>query len=164
MFMIPLALSAAITVRIGHALGSGNAAAARMGGVTGILICIAFMTCSAAFLLLFRDVVVGIYTNDPSVTEIAIGLLLMAAIFQIADGVQIGAAGALRGYKDTRMPMVINTFSYWVMGFPLAYMAAITFKAPPSYIWAGFVLGLTVAAILLTARFNILSKRMLTAA
>lgn len=164
MFMIPLALSAAITVRIGHALGSGNAAAARMGGVTGILICIAFMTCSAAFLLLFRDVVVGIYTNDPSVTEIAISLLLMAAIFQIADGVQIGAAGALRGYKDTRMPMVINTFSYWVMGFPLAYMAAITFKAPPSYIWAGFVLGLTVAAILLTARFNILSKRMLTAA
>ena len=164
MFMIPLALSAAITVRIGHALGSGNAAAARMGGVTGILICIAFMTCSAAFLLLFRDVVVGIYTNDPSVTEIAIGLLLMATIFQIADGVQIGAAGALRGYKDTRLPMVINTFSYWVMGFPLAYMAAITFKAPPSYIWAGFVLGLTVAAILLTARFNILSKRMLTAA
>jgi len=164
MFMIPLALSAAITVRIGHALGSGNAVAARMGGVTGILICIAFMTCSATFLLLFRDVVVGIYTNDPSVTEIAISLLLMAAIFQIADGVQIGAAGALRGYKDTRMPMVINTFSYWVMGFPLAYMAAITFKAPPSYIWAGFVLGLTVAAILLTARFNILSKRMLTVA
>ncbi len=164
MFMIPLALSAAITVRIGHALGSGNAVAARMGGITGILICIAFMTCSAAFLLLFRDVVVGIYTNDPSVTEIAISLLLMAAIFQIADGVQIGAAGALRGYKDTRMPMVINTFSYWVMGFPLAYMAAITFKAPPSYIWAGFVLGLTVAAILLTSRFNILSKRMLTAA
>lgn len=164
MFMIPLALSAAITVRIGHALGSGNAVAARMGGITGILICIAFMTCSAAFLLLFRDVVVGIYTNDPSVTEIAISLLLMAAIFQIADGVQIGAAGALRGYKDTRMPMVINTFSYWVMGFPLAYMAAITFKAPPSYIWAGFVLGLTVAAILLTTRFNILSKRMLTAA
>jgi len=164
MFMIPLALSAAISVRIGHALGSGNAVAARMAGMTGILICIAFMTCSATFLLLFRDVVVGIYTNDPSVTEIAISLLLMAAIFQIADGVQIGAAGALRGYKDTRMPMVINTFSYWVMGFPLAYMAAITFKAPPSYIWAGFVLGLTVAAILLTTRFHILSKRMLSAA
>jgi MATE family multidrug resistance protein len=163
MFMIPLALSAAITVRIGHALGSGNAAAARMGGITGILICIAFMSCSATFLLLFRDVVVGIYTNDPSVTEIAISLLLMAAVFQIADGVQIGAAGALRGYKDTRKPMAINTFSYWVLGFPLAYMAAITFKAPPAYIWAGFVLGLSVAAVLLTVRFNTLSKRMLSA-
>jgi len=161
MFMIPLALSAATTVRIGHALGSGNAAAARLGGMTGIWMCVVFMSFSAAFLLLFRGVVVGIYTNDPSVTEIAISLLLMAAIFQVADGVQIGAAGALRGYKDTRMPMVINTFSYWVLGFPLAYIAAITFKAPPAYIWGGFVLGLTVAAILLTARFNNLSRRLL---
>ena len=161
MFMIPLALSAAITVRIGHALGSGNAHAARTGGWTGIWMCIIFMSCSAAFLLLFRDVVVGVYTDDPAVTEIAISLLLMAAVFQVADGVQIGAAGALRGYKDTRMPMVINTFSYWVLGFPLAYMAAITFRAPPSWIWGGFVLGLSVAAVLLTGRFNILSRQML---
>ena len=159
MFMIPLALSAATTIRIGHALGSGNASAARMGGMTGILMCIVFMSGSAAFLLLFRDLVVSLYTNDPSVTQIAISLLLMAAVFQVADGVQIGAAGALRGYKDTRMPMVINTISYWVFGFPLAYLAAITFRAPPSWIWGGFVLGLSVAAILLTARFHILSKR-----
>ena len=161
MFMIPLALSAAITVRIGHAMGSGNAAAARTGGWTGIVMCIVFMSFSAAFLLLFRDVVVGVYTDDPAVTEIAISLLLMAAVFQVADGVQIGAAGALRGYKDTRMPMVINTFSYWVLGFPLAYMAAITFRAPPSWIWGGFVLGLSVAAVLLTGRFNVLSRKML---
>lgn len=159
MFMIPLALSAATTVRIGHALGSGDSHAARLGGATGISMCIIFMACSATFLLLFRDVVVSVYTNDPSVTRIAISLLLMAAIFQIADGVQIGAAGALRGYKDTRMPMVINTFSYWVLGFPLAYLATVTYRAPPSYIWAGFVLGLSVAAVLLTARFNRLSKR-----
>jgi len=161
MFMLPLALSAAITIRTGHALGSGNAAEARTAGMTGILMCIAFMACSALFLLMFRDIVVAMYTNDPSVKEIAISLLLMAAIFQVADGVQIGAAGALRGYKDTRLPMLINTFSYWVLAFPLAYMAAITFKAPPSYIWAAFVLGLTVAAALLTTRFNLLSKRML---
>lgn len=163
MFMIPLALSAATTVRIGHALGGGSAERARLGGATGILMCIIFMACSAAFLLLFRDVVVGIYTNDPSVTQIAISLLLMAAVFQIADGVQIGAAGALRGYKDTRMPMLINTFSYWVLGFPLAYLATVTYRAPPSYIWGGFVLGLTVAAVLLTIRFNRLSKQLIVA-
>ena len=160
MFMIPLALSAATTVRTGHALGSGNAAEARLAGMTGILMCAIFMAFSATFLLLFRDLVVGIYTNDPRVIEIAISLLLMAAVFQVADGVQIGAAGALRGYKDTRMPMVINTFSYWVLGFPLAYLAAITFQAPPSYIWGGFVLGLTVAAVLLTFRFERLSRKM----
>jgi MATE family multidrug resistance protein len=112
--------------------------------------------------MLFREAVVHLYTNDPSVQAIAISLLLMAAVFQIADGVQIGAAGALRGYKDTKMPMVINMFAYWALGFPLAYMATITYRASPSYIWAGFVLGLTVAAILLTLRFLRISKAQLS--
>ena len=85
----------------------------------------------------------------------------MAAVFQIADGAQIGAAGALRGYKDTKIPMVINMFAYWALGFPLAYMAAITYRAPPSYIWAGFVLGLSAAAILLTLRFLKISRQQL---
>ena len=163
MFMIPLALSAATTVRIGHALGSGNAQAARMGGATGILMCALFMVFSATFLLLFRDLVVGIYTSDPAVSRIAISMLLVAAVFQIADGIQIGAAGALRGYKDTRVPMLINMFSYWALGFPLAYLATITYQASPSWIWAGFVVGLSVAAILLTSRFRLLSKRMIAA-
>jgi MATE family multidrug resistance protein len=158
MFMIPLAFSSAITVRIGHALGAGNAPAARAAGLTGIWMCMLFMACSAAFLVLLRDAVVHLYTSDPSVQAIAISLLLMAAVFQIADGVQIGAAGALRGYKDTKTPMVINMFAYWALGFPLAYMATITYRAPPSYIWAGFVVGLTVAAILLTFRFLRISK------
>ena len=161
--MIPLAISSAITTRTGHALGSGNAAEARFAGVTGLMMCVAFMSMSALFLLLFRDQVISFYTRDPMVSEIAISLLLMAAVFQIADGLQVGAAGALRGYKDTRMPMAINTFAYWVLGFPLAYMAAITFQAPPSYIWAGFVLGLSAAALLLTVRFNTISKKMVAA-
>jgi MATE family multidrug resistance protein len=101
-FMIPLALSSAITIRVGHALGSGNARAARFSGGFGIAACAIFMSCSATFMLLFRDAVVTIYTDDPSVTSIAITLLLAAAIFQIADGVQIGAAGALRGYSHER--------------------------------------------------------------
>ncbi len=156
-FMIPLALSAAITIRVGHALGSGNAQAARFSGGFGIAVCALFMCCSAAFMLLFRDVVVTIYTNDPAVTSIAVNLLLAAAIFQIADGVQIGAAGALRGYKDTRFPMAINIFAFWVLAFPLAYMAAVTYKAAPVYTWGGFIVGLSVAATLLTWRYVRLS-------
>lgn len=163
MFMVPLALSAAISIRVGHALGSGNAQAARFSGALGILICALFMACSAASLLVFRDGVVNLYTNDPSVSSIAISLLLMAAIFQVADGAQIGAAGALRGYKDTRLPMAINIFAYWVLAFPLAYLAAVTFKSPPSYVWGGFVLGLTVAGILLTWRYARVSRNYLTA-
>jgi len=164
MFMIPLALSSATTIRVGHALGAGNARAARFSGALGILMCAMFMTVSATFLLIFRDAVVTLYTNDKSVTSIAISLLLMAAIFQIGDGMQIGAAGALRGYRDTRMPMVINIFAYWVLSFPLAYMAAVTFKSPPSYVWGGFVIGLSVAAALLTWRYMTLSRRHLETA
>ncbi len=163
LFMIPLAFSSAITVRIGQALGAGHPAQARFVGLTGISMCTLFMSCSATFLLLFRDAVVSLYTSDTSVQAIAISLLLMAALFQIADDVQIGAAGALRGYKDTKMPMVINLFAYLALGFPLAYMAAITFRAPPSYIWAGFVLGLTAAAFMLTWRFLRISKHELIA-
>ena len=154
MFMVPLALSSAITIRIGHALGAGNPSAARFSGNTGISLCAVFMACSAAILLLFRAGVVSLYTSDSAVQAIAVNLLLMAAVFQVADGVQIGAAGALRGYKDTRVPMVVNTIAYWALAFPLAYVAAITYRLPPEYIWAGFVLGLSVAAILLTLRFR----------
>ena len=157
-FMIPLALSSASTIRVGHALGAGNAKAARLGGAIGITMCAAFMTCTAVFMLVFRDAVVRLYTNDSAVQAIAISLLLMAAIFQIGDGVQIGAAGSLRGYKDTRVPMVINIFAYWFLAFPLAYLAAITYRLPPQYTWAAFVLGLSVAALLLTGRYVRISR------
>jgi MATE family multidrug resistance protein len=153
MFMVPLALNSAITVRVGYALGRGDLEYARFAGGFGVFACALFMACSATFLLLFRDAVVSIYTQDVTVKGIAISLLLMAAIFQVADGIQIGAAGALRGYKDTRMPMAINIFAYWVIAFPLAYMAAVTYKLPPNYIWGGFVAGLTVAAVMLTWRY-----------
>ena len=153
MFMVPLALNSAITVRVGHALGKRDVAYARFAGGFGIFMCALFMACSATFLLLFRDAVVSIYTQDAAVKSIAISLLLMAAIFQVADGIQIGAAGALRGYKDTRIPMAINIFAYWIIAFPLAYMAAVTYKLPPNFIWGGFVAGLTVAAVMLTWRY-----------
>ena len=164
MFMIPLALSSAITVRVGHALGAGNAQAARFSGALGIAMCGVFMACSASFLLVFRDAVVNLYTNDPSVTSIAVSMLLMAALFQVADGIQIGAAGGLRGYKDTRLPMGINIFAYWVLAFPLAYLAAVSYRLPPNYVWGGFVIGLSVAATLLTWRFARLSHATLRSA
>ena len=158
LFMVPLALSSATTVQVGQLLGAGDRRLARIAGTTGIITCAAFMTLSAVSLLLFRDSVVSLYTDDAAVREIAISLLLIAAIFQVADGIQIGAASALRGYKDTRVPMAINIFAFWVVAFPLAYLAAVTFKAPPNYIWAAFVAGLGLAAILLSWRYARLSR------
>lgn len=158
MFMVPLALSSATTIRVGQLIGAGEMQSARSSGAVGIGLCAFFMSLCAIFLLIFRDVVVRMYTDDAAVLGIATSLLLMAAMFQVADGVQIGAAGALRGYKDTKIPMVVNMFAYWVLAFPLAFLAAITYKAPPNYVWGGFVVGLGVAAVLLTWRYSRLSK------
>jgi MATE family multidrug resistance protein len=85
MFMVPLALNSAITIRVGHSLGRGDLEYARFAGGFGIFVCALFMACSATFLLLFRDVVVSMYTQDTAVKGIAISLLLMAAIFQVAE-------------------------------------------------------------------------------
>lgn len=159
MFMIPLALSAAITVRVGHELGAGNVQAARFAGWVGIVFCGMFMSIAATLMLLFRHSVVRLYTTDADVQAIAISLLFMAAMFQVSDGIQIGSAGALRGYRDTRGPMVINTFAYWVLGFPCAYLAAKVFMLEPRYIWAALVLALTVSAVMLTLRFRALAAR-----
>lgn len=157
MFMIPLALSSATTVRVGHALGAGDAAEARRRGWLGIIGCGVFMFCAALFLLAGKDLVVGLYTSDPSVREIALSLLVVAALFQVSDGVQIGAAAALRGYKDTRVPMVINLIAYWVIAFPLAYFAAVIIQAEPRFIWWAFVVGLFISAALLTYRYHRIS-------
>lgn len=158
MFMIPLALASATTVQVGHMLGAGDARLARMAGFTGILMSAAFMAVSALMLLIFRDEIITIYTDDPVVTGIALSLLLVAAIFQVADGIQISAAAALRAYKDTRWPMGINLFAFWLVALPLAYLAAIRYQLPANQIWVAFIAGLVVAAVLLTWRFHRLSR------
>lgn len=157
-FMIPLAISAATTIKVGQLLGAGKLREARTSGAVGIVLCAAFMSCTAMLFLVFREAVVGLYTDDVTVQGIATSLLLMAAIFQVADGVQVGAAGALRGYKDTIAPMLINLFAFWVVAFPLAYVTAISYQAPPAHIWVALVVGLGVAAILQSGRFIRLSR------
>ena len=158
MFMIPLALSSATTVQVGHMLGAGRSVDARTAGFAGIAMSASFMAFSALVLLIFRDQIIKFYTDDPVVTGIALSLLLVAAIFQVADGVQISAAAALRAYRDTTFPMAINIFAFWVVAFPLAYLAAITYQLPANQIWAAFIVGLGIAAVLLTWRFNRLSR------
>ncbi len=164
MFMIPMALASAISVRVGHARGAGMLTVARKRGYVGIALCAAFMTVSAAVLLIFKDAIVSFYTTDPAVSRLAVSLLLVAAIFQISDGVQVGAAGALRGFKDTRIPLVFNLIAYWVVGFTLAYNAAVGIDPTPRNIWVGFVFGLTVAAVLLMARYAFLTRREIASA
>lgn len=158
MFMVPLALNSATTVRVGQALGQRMPEAARFRGWVGITLCGLCMAVSAVAMLVLREPIVNFYTSDPAVSAIAVSLLLVAAVFQISDGVQVGAAGALRGYQDTRVPMFLTTLAYWIIAFPLALLAAKRYALQPALIWGGFVVGLTLAAVLLVWRFALISR------
>lgn len=158
MFMVPLALHSAITVRVGQALGARELRRARRIGWMGIAVCGLFMTASALILIVLRGPITGLYTDDAAVREIAVGLLFMAMIFQISDGLQVGAAGALRGYKDTKVPLVLNIVSYWLVGFPVAYAVGLALGMGPRGVWLGLAVGLTVAAVLLGLRYAHISN------
>jgi MATE family multidrug resistance protein len=107
---------------------------------------------------LLPQFIVGVYTRDTDVARIAVSLLYMGALMQISDGLQVSAMGALRGYKDTRVPMVITVLAYWGVGFPLAWLFGIPLSLGPQMIWAGFLAGLTVAAVLLLYRLARISQ------
>lgn len=153
MFMVPLGISLAMTIRIGYALGAAQADRVRFIGNVGYGLCLAFAGISALCMLLYATPIVRLYTRDGAVLPIASGLLGMAALFQVSDGLQVAALGALRGLQDTRAPMLINAAAYWVVGFPTAYWLGIELGYGPRAVWAGLVLGLSVAAVLLLARF-----------
>ena len=158
MFMIPFGLSLAISQRVGFSIGQVSLEKARFRGFVGIVICAGIMTFTALLLFLFPEFIISIYTDDPEVTGMAVLLLFMAAVFQISDGLQVGAFGALRGLKDTRVPMVVNFISYWIIGFPVGYVLGINLGYGPEGLWIGLICGLTVAAVLHNYRFNKLTK------
>ncbi|MET0988893.1 MAG: MATE family efflux transporter [Steroidobacteraceae bacterium] len=160
MFMLPLAMHSATVIHVGHKLGAGEREGARRAGFVGIAMCGTIMLVSAVVIVLANDAIARIYTRDSAVRELAAALLLMAAIFQVSDGLQVGAAGALRGYKDTTAALIVCLVSYWLVGFPLAYVLGVRQGLGPVYVWVGLIAGLSTAAVLLNWRFWRISTRM----
>jgi MATE family multidrug resistance protein len=111
------------------------------------------MSCTAVVMVAIPDLITGIYTDDVAVQNVAISLLYIAAIFQISDGLQVSSYGALRGLKDTKIPMVVNFVAYWVIGLPLGYYLGIIRGVGPQGLWMGLIAGLSVAAVLHNIRF-----------
>ena len=111
-------------------------------------------TCSAVLLLTGNDAVVRVYTHDATVAALAASLLLYAAAFQFPDGIQVLSAGALRGLKDTRVPMLLAAFAYWGVGMPLGAGLGLGLGWGPRGMWLGLIGGLSVAALLLALRFR----------
>ena len=157
-FMIPLGLSIAISARVGNSMGRNKPHEARFRGYVGVGISTLFMICTASILFLFPESITSIYTSDASVTEIAVQLLYMAAIFQISDGLQVSGYGALRGLKDTKVPMAVNLIAYWIIGIPTAYLLGFTYNYGAPGFWVGLIAGLTAAGILHNTRFFIKTK------
>lgn len=162
MFMLPLSIHSALTVRVGQALGAGQADDGRFRAFLGVTLCGGVMVVSALVMLAFGEQIVGFYLREgesEDVRAVAISLLGMAALFQVSDGLQVGAAGALRGYKDTRIPFLLNVVSYWGVGFPLAWGLGLAMGLGPRAVWLGLVVGLTVCAVLLNCRLWWVSRR-----
>ncbi|MEH6421096.1 MATE family efflux transporter [Pseudomonas sp. CGJS7] len=152
-FMVPMALAEATTVRVGHALGRGDYAGVRRAGMAGYAIVIGTQLMSGLLLLTAADLLVSFYTADVAVATLAASLLLYAAMFQFPDGIQVLSAGALRGLKDTRVPMVLAALAYWGVGMPVGAGLGLGLGWGPKGMWIGLIAGLTVAAVLLCSRF-----------
>ena len=152
-FMIPMGLAEATTVRVGHALGRGNAFDVRRAAFAGYALALATQSFSALALLFGHDALVALYTRDAAVAALAASLLLYAAAFQFPDGIQVLSAGALRGLKDTRVPMFLAALAYWGIGMPLGAGLGLYLGWGPRGMWIGLIAGLSVAAVLLCRRF-----------
>lgn len=167
LFMVPTSLGLALTVKVGHALGAGEPARARRYAAQGAWTAVIFASCSAFVLLVFPYRIVSLYTADEAVRRLAVAILAYSAAFQLSDGLQVTAAGSLRGYHDTRMTMVITLLAYWGVGMPMGYVLGLTDWLGPRQgvlgLWTGLVAGLTVAALLLNARLVRTANRRLRA-
>lgn len=152
-FMVPLGLAMAITVRVGHAVGRGDARGVRYAGFCGIGLTLATQAVSAVAMLGFPHVIATLYTHDAKVIALAAQLIVLAGVFQFSDGIQVAANGALRGLKDTRVPMLITVFAYWGVGMPVGWWLGFHRQLGAHGVWMGLIAGLTVAAVLLFVRF-----------
>ena len=152
-FMIPLGLAMAITVRVGNAVGRGDERGVRYAGFCGIGLTLVTQLFSAGLMLGLPHFIATLYTQDPKVIALAAQLIMLAGLFQFSDGIQVAANGALRGLKDTRVPMAITLFAYWIIGMPVGWWLAFHHGMGARGMWMGLIAGLTVAAVMLFTRF-----------
>jgi MATE family multidrug resistance protein len=150
-YMVPLGVSAAAAITVGHAVGAGDRARARRGGSMAIVIGAIFMAMAATAFLTIPRVLIHVYTHDLQTVAVGVRLLAVAAVFQIFDGIQGIGTGALRGLGKTRGPMLINLVAYGVIGLPVGYV--LCFKTPLGIygLWSGLTLALIFAAGLVLA-------------
>lgn len=162
-FMLPMSVGAAVSIRVGHKLGENNTEGAKIATHVGILVGLAMSLATAFITVVFREQIALLYTENQAVITIAMQLLLFAAVYQCTDAIQVIAAGALRGYKDMRSIFNRTFIAYWILGLPLGYILGMTdwIVEPMGAhgFWTGFIVGLSSAALLLGLRLRWMHKQ-----
>lgn len=162
MFVLPLSLGVAATIRVGYRLGQGSTEQARVAAWTAQGVGIGMAVITAIFTVTFRHQIAQLYNDNPAVVTLAAQLMLLAAIYQISDSVQVIGSGILRGYKDTRSIFFITFIAYWLLGLPSGYILALTDwvvpRMGPAGFWGGFIVGLTSAAVMMLWRVRRLQQ------
>jgi MATE family multidrug resistance protein len=157
-FMFPLGIAQAVGVRVGQAVGAGTNELVRVIGFGGLCLSGLIMLIFALVYAILGHSIANAFNGDPAVVGLTSNLLLIAGLFQIADGVQVTAMGGLRGLADVRAPMIFSFTFYWLCAIPIGYLAAFVLGAGAVGIWAGLATGLFIAAITLMTRFWLLTR------
>ena len=152
-FMVPLGISSAGAVVVGQALGRNEPREAKRAGWVALAFAGGFMAVAGLVFAFAPLIVLSAFTSDPELLLIGTGLLRMAAVFQLFDGLQVAATGVLRGASETRLPMLANLVGHWVLGLPLGYYLAFERGMGAVGLWAGLSVGLVVVAVLLVVHW-----------
>ena len=153
-FMVPLGIAQATAVLVARAIGRDDAPSARRAAGAGLGAGAAFMSLMAVLFLVAPGRLAGTYSSDPDVLALAAGLIPIAGVFQIFDGLQVVAIGVLRGAGDTRAPMVANVVGFWMLGMPVSLLLGFWLENGPVGLWWGLVAGLAAVALFLLARIR----------
>ena len=153
-FMIPFGLSSAAAVRVGQAIGRRDPRGAMTAGWTAITLGVSFMAAAALVFLTMPGALIRAFTDDPTVVDIGVRLLFVAAVFQLFDGLQGVTTGALRGFGDTRTAMLWNLGGHWIVGLPLGYLLCFRWGYGVVGLWWGLSVGLMICGISLIAAWR----------
>lgn len=157
-YVMASGISAAATVRVGNQIGQRDGLNLKRVGETSFLMSILFMATCAVIYVLLSDFLPTLYVKEQEVVQIASGLIIIAACFQLSDGVQVVGLGALRGMSDVRVPTYITLAAYWGLAIPSSYLLGFVLDLGSAGIWYGLLIGLTAAATALYWRFQQLSR------
>ncbi|MEH2564503.1 MATE family efflux transporter [Bradyrhizobium sp. AZCC 2289] len=162
LFMVPFGIAMAATVRVGHAVGRGDAPAVKRAGFVATGLGIVFMSAMTLAVILGRFAIAAIFLGETTdaTAELTATLLLVGSTFFIADGIQTVVAGSLRGMNDTRIPLLFATVSYWLIGFTCACLLGFRTPLGAVGVWIGLSCGTAVYAVLLVLRFRLLANRL----